>query len=319
MSPRISLNLPEKELYDVVIVGGGPAGLSAALYAARFSLKTIVLDKNSASGALGHAEWIENYPGISEKTSGQALLSLFTEQAKHFGASIVQTTVVGVNFDGDEKEVITADGSYKGKAVIIATGAMGRTPTIKGEADLAGRGVSYCAACDAPFFKGKTVAVVGELDEIVEEIDPVAALADTVYVILRKEARSELLEAMENVRVLNKTAVTEILGDTTVTHLVITDETGVQKTLPVSGIFIFLHGSQPIVDFLYDAVDITPEGCITVNREDMSTSVSGVFAAGDVTCKRFRQVVLSASEGCTAALSAEKYINQRRRARSQWA
>ncbi|MBU7014682.1 MAG: FAD-dependent oxidoreductase [Theionarchaea archaeon] len=318
MSPGTSLNLFEEELYDVVIVGGGPAGLSAALYAARFNLKTIVLDKNPASGALGHAEKIENYPGIPQEISGQALLSTFREQAEHFGASVVQTTAVGVNFDGDIKEVMTAEGSYRGKTVIIATGAMGRKSTLKGEAGFTGRGVSYCAACDAPFFKGKTVAVVGELEEILEEIDPVTAFADIVYIILRKEASSELLEAMENVRILRETSVTEILGDTTVTHLAITDKRGEKKMLPVSGVFIFLHGSSPIVDFLYNTVEVTPEGCVQVNREDMSTSVRGVFAAGDVTCKRFRQVVLSASEGCVAALSAEKYLNQRKRARSQW-
>lgn len=304
--------------YDVVIIGGGPAGLSAAMYAARAQLKTVVVDKNPAAGALGITDKIENYPGVPQKMKGQELLSLFREQAEKFGAEIVQTQVIGVNFEKDVKEVVAADKVYHGKTVIIATGAMGRKPTIKGEAEFTGRGVSYCAVCDAPFFKDKDVAVVGEIKEILEEIDAVTKFARTVYVIPRtlRPEQAELLKD-QNVNVLPNYRVTQIQGTHTVESITLANPHG-EEQLNVSGVFIFLHGSNPITDFLYNAVDITEEGCIKVNKEDMSTSVEGVYAVGDVTCKKFRQVIIAAAEGCTAALSADKYINKRKRMKSQW-
>lgn len=303
--------------YDVIIIGGGPAGLSAALYAARGALKTIVLDKNPAAGALGSTDKIENYPGVN-RTKGADLLSLFFQQAKSFGASRVQTQVVGVDFSQDEKQVITAEKVYTGKTVIIATGAMGRTPTIAGEAAFTGRGVSYCAVCDAPFFKGKKAAVAGNIEEILEELDVVAKFADTVYVIPRTitPEQAAMVREYTNVTVIPG-RVTEILGTKTVESITIVDTEKNEKTLDVAGVFIFLHGNKPIVDFLYNAVDISEKGCITVD-EDMATSVEGVYAAGDVTCKKFRQVVIAAAEGCIAALSADKYINKRKRVRPQW-
>ncbi len=303
--------------YDVIIIGGGPAGLSAALYAARAALQTIVLDKNPAAGALGSTDKIENYPGVPNKMKGADLLLLFRQQAKAFGARIVQTQVVGVDFNQDIKQVITAEKMYTGKTVIIATGAMGRTPTITGEAEFTGRGVSYCAVCDAPFFKGKNVAIAGTIEEILEELDSVVKFASTVYVIPRAitPEQSEGLKTYTNVTVIPG-RITQILGTETVESIKIVDAEKNEKVLDVSGVFIFLHGNKPIVDFLYNAVDIT-DGCITVNK-DMSTSVNGVYAAGDVACKKFRQVIIAAAEGCTAALSADKYINKRKRVRPQW-
>lgn len=303
--------------YDVIIIGGGPAGLSAALYAARGALKTIVLDKNPAAGALGSTDKIENYPGV-HRMKGADLLSLFFQQAKSFGASLVQTQVVGVDFSQDEKQVITAEKVYTGKTVIIATGAMGRTPTITGEAAFTGRGVSYCAVCDAPFFKGKKAAVAGNIEEILEELDVITKFAHTVYVIPRTitPEQSTMVRAYANVRVIPG-QITEILGTKTVESIKIVDAEKNEKPLDVAGVFIFLHGNKPVVDFLYNAVDISEKGCITVD-EDMSTSVEGVYAAGDVTCKKFRQVVIAAAEGCIAALSADRYINKRKRVRPQW-
>ncbi len=311
-------SLDSSEEYDVIIIGGGPAGLSAALYAARSQLKTVVLDKNPTAGALGSTDKIENYPGIIERMKGSELLSMFREQAQKFGAFIEQAQVMGVNFEKDIKEVMTVDKIYSGKTVIIATGSMGRTPTIKGEAEFTGRGVSYCAACDAPFFTGMDVAVIGDIDEILEEINSIAKFARTIYVIPHKKVTREQDEILNipHIRVMN-CRVTEIVGTNTVEGIKITTEKG-EQILSVSGAFIFLHGRNPITDFLYGAVDSTDEGCIKVNKEDMSTSVEGVYAVGDVTCKKFRQVVIAAAEGCIAALSADKYINKRKQVRPQW-
>jgi thioredoxin reductase (NADPH) len=317
LSSVSSLDLTSEE-YDVIIIGGGPAGLSAALYAARSQLKTIVLDKNPTAGALGSTDNIENYPGVPQKMKGSELLSMFREQAQKFGASIEQAQVMGVNFEKDIKEVMTSDKMYSGKTVIIATGSMGRKSTIKGEAEFTGRGVSYCAACDAPFFTGMDVAVIGDIDEILEEIDSIAKFARTIYVIPRKRVTPEQDEILNipHTKVMN-CRVTEIVGTKTVEGIRITAEKE-EQILNVSGAFIFLHGTNPITDFLYSAVDITDQGCIKVNKEDMSTSVEGVYAVGDVTCRKFRQVVIAAAEGCIAALSADKYINKRKQVRPQW-
>lgn len=308
----MSLNLPQ-ELYDVIIIGGGPAGLSAAMYAARATLSTIVLDKSPTAGALAAADAIENYPGV-EKMTGAKLLSLFREQAEKFGAKIVKAQVVGVNFSNEVREVITADKTYSGKTIIIATGSMGRTPSIKGEKEFLGRGVSYCAVCDAPFFTGKDVAVIGEVEEIIEEITPIAKFSSHIYVFPRKKLTPEHFKTLTHpkIEVLSDYKITQILGDNTVKSVVAVDSHDRERTFDVSGVFIYLRGSKPIVDFLYGVVEVTQDGCIKTNPEDKSTSLEGVFAVGDVTCKKFRQVIIAAAEGCTAALAADKYLSKKK-------
>ena len=182
MELALSLKAPE-DVYDVLIIGGGPGGLTAALYAARAKLRTLVIDKNPRAGALAMTELIANYPGVDEEISGADLLSRFRNQAQNFGAELVQAQVLATDLSSDPKTVITSQGTYQGRTVIIAAGALGRTGSIPGERELVGRGVSYCAACDAAFFQGKDVAVIGDSRELPDELELIARFARRVYLI----------------------------------------------------------------------------------------------------------------------------------------
>jgi thioredoxin reductase (NADPH) len=307
-------------IYDVVIIGGGPAGLSAAQYAARAKLKTIVLDKSSAAGALAYAGHIENYPGLMYPLSGKELLAAFRKQAIDFGAEYVETQVVGVKLDGEIKEAYTMGSSYKGRAVIIATGAMGRKPTIKGEAEFLGRGVSYCAVCDAAFYKGKVVCVIGNSEEAVREAGYLTRFAETVYLISptpRLKVEDHPALDAPNIKVMTDYTVTAIEGGDVVEKIRTIDAKKNEAELPLSGVFVYMHGSKPVVDFLYGSVELTEEECVETNRM-METPLPGVFAAGDVICTEVRQVATAAANGCVAALSAEKYVHHRTRRRSDW-
>ena len=309
-------------VYDVIIVGGGPAGLSAAQYAARSNLKTLVVDKSPTAGALAYTSRIENYPGLPEPATGKELLDMFRKQAVTFGAEYVEKQVVGVRLDGEVKEVFTMDETYRGKALIIATGSMGRKPTIKGEAEFLGRGVSYCAICDAAFYRGKTVCVIGDSEEAVKEAGLLTRFADTVYLIspsrkLKVDDDHPTLKA-QNLRVLAGHSVTSIEGNEVVERVRMSSSEQKEIELALSGVFVYLYGSKAIVDFLAGAAELSEEECLVTNKM-METSIPGVFAAGDVTCAEVRQVVIAASNGCIAALSAEKYIHHRKRRKYDWA
>ncbi len=309
-------------LYDVVIIGGGPAGLSAAQYAARSNLKTVVLDKSPTAGALAYSSRIENYPGLIEPLSGRQLLDIFRKQAVEFGAVYTEKQVVGVNLEGKVKEVFTLDETYRGKTVIIATGAMGRKPAIKGEAEFLGKGVSYCAICDAAFFRGKTVCVIGESEEALKEAELLTRFTETVYLIspskgLKVEEDHPYLQ-LTNLRVFLGHRVKSIEGEEVVERIRMSDGHQREKELGVSGVFVYLYGSKPIIDFLGGILEVSEEECIVTNRM-METSIPGIFAAGDVTCTEVRQVVAAASNGCVAALSAEMYLHHRRKHKYDWA
>lgn len=309
-----------ENVYDVVIIGGGPAGLSAAQYASRGKLSTIVLDKSATAGALAYASHIENYPGVLEPLSGKELLDIFRQQALKFGAEIKEAQVVGVRLDGEVKEVYTMDSSYQAKSIIIATGSMGRKPTIKGEAEFLGRGVSYCAVCDAAFYKGKTVCVIGNSEEAVKEAGFLTKFAETVYLISpAKELKVQDHPALglENLKVVYGTVVTAIEGTETVEKIMLKDADKKESELLLSGVFVYIQGSKPVVDFLLGSLSLTEEECIESNRM-METPTPGVFAAGDVTCTEVRQVVTAVANGAVAALSAEKYIHHRTRRKHDW-
>ena len=309
-------------VYDVVIIGGGPAGLSAAQYAARANLTALVIDKSPTAGALAYTNRIENYPGLQEPVSGKDLLDIFRKQAIAFGAELVEKQVIGVKLEGDVKEVHTMDLAYLGKAVIVATGAMGRKPTIKGEGEFLGRGVSYCAICDAAFYRDKTVCVIGDSEEAVKEAGLLAGFADLVYLVtpssrLKVGDDYPTLKKL-NLRVLSGYRVTSIEGNEVVERIRMIDSEERETELELSGVFVYLHGNKAIVDFLGGSVELSEEECLVTNRM-METSIPGVFAAGDVICAEVRQVVIAASNGCIAALSAEKYIHHKKRRKYDWA
>jgi thioredoxin reductase (NADPH) len=308
-------------IYDVIIIGGGPAGLSAAQYSSRSNLSTIVLDKSPTAGALAFTDRIENYPGLPSPVSGRELLDIFRSQAERFGAKYMEEQVIGVMLEEEIKEVNTMENTYRGKTVIVATGAMGRKPSIPGEKEFIGKGVSYCAICDAAFYKGMTVCVVGNSEEAVKEAGVLTRFAGKVYLISPtqelyvgyKELQSDKLSVMRGHKVKS------IEGDEVVKAVRLqSNESGEEREMTVDGVFIYLYGSSPIVDFLNFTVDLSDEKCILSDKM-METSVPGVFTAGDVTCVEVRQVVVAAAYGCIAALSAEKYIHHRKRRKYDWA
>jgi thioredoxin reductase (NADPH) len=310
----------QSDIYDVVIVGGGPAGLTAALYTARAKLRTVIIDKSATAGALAYSSRIENYPGLTSPVTGKELLDTMRKQATGFGAEYAETQVVGIILSEPAREVITMDRTYKGKTVIIGTGSMGRKPAIQGESEFLGRGVSYCAICDAAFYKGKTVCIIGNSEEAIKEIEPLARFAETVYLVsptprLKVEDHPNLRN--ERLRLLSGYKVTAIEGTDIVERIRIIGPDRQESTIQLSGVFVYLHGNKPVTDFLGDAIRTEKDGCISVNSM-METSVPGVFAAGDVTCSEVRQVIVAASQGCLAALSAEKYITNRDMLKSDW-
>ena len=312
--------MQEETVYDVVIIGGGPAGLTAAQYASRARLKTIILDKSATAGALAYSSRIENYPGLTKPLPGKELLDIMREQAIGFGAEYVEAQIIGVNLTEEIKEAITMSMPISGKTMIIATGSMGRKAGIKGEGEFLGRGVSYCAICDAAFYRGFKVCVIGNSEEAVKEAGVLARFAETVYLIsptpkIHVDDHPALKEP--NLKVLAGYTVTSIEGKELVEKIKMTDPDKKETELELAGVFVYLYGNKPVVDFLYNAIETSEDGCIPVNAM-METSVPGVFAAGDVTCTEVRQVVVAASQGCLAALAAEKYLYKRTRYKMDW-
>jgi len=315
----------QNKVWDVIIVGGGPAGAAAALYTARGNLDTLVLYRAEADGALGITSQIENYPGVPGPVSGYELLKTMREQAAKFGAQFEKGTVIGANLKSDIKEVYTEDGRvYKGKTVLIATGALERTSKIPGEDKFLGRGVSYCAICDAHFYKGKPVIVVGDSEYALEEAELLSRFASKVILVVpTKNIKAppemvEKLKSKENVEILLGYRPVEIVGKDAVEGLKVKTPEGEEKIIPAEGVFVFLGGSKPSVKWLMGQVELNEQGGVKVNPETMETSVPGVFAAGDVLGQRYKQAVIAAGQGVIAALNIDKYINNRKDVKVQW-
>jgi len=312
------------DIYDVIIIGGGPAGATAALYTARAELKTLVLDKGLTAGALGITGRIANYPGLTEEVTGAELLERMREQARSFGAEFVSDKVIGVDLASETKVVYGNQGAYEGRIVIIATGSMGRGTKIKGETEFIGRGVSYCATCDAAFFKDQEVLVAGGSDEAIEEGLYLTRFASRVHFLSPSEkliAPEELVEELKanpKVALYKDAKLKEISGNGKVDSATFALKGGEELTLPISGAFIYLQGGRPITDFLEGQLEISEKGCLMVDRE-YRTSIPGVYAVGDVLCEHIKQVVIAAGEGALAGMSAEKALRGRRQIVVDWA
>ncbi|GEA14358.1 MAG: thioredoxin reductase [Moorella sp. (in: firmicutes)] len=299
--------------HDLLIIGGGPAGLTAALYGARGGLDTVVLEMGAPGGQAGLTDRIENYPGFPEGINGMELAMKFAEQARRFGARIEMTTVQGVELNGEIKKAFTGSGEFTARAVIIASGAHPRPLGVPGEEEFRGRGVSYCATCDGAFFRDKKVAVVGGGDSAVEEALFLTRFASQVTIIHRRDALRATKVLQERARDNPKisfcwnTVVTRIKGKEKVGSLELKDvNSGATREEAFDGVFIFI-GLEPNTGFLKGTLTLDSQGYI-VTRENLATSIPGVFAAGDVRAKDFRQVSTAVGDGAVAAMAAERYL-----------
>lgn len=313
--------MQENTAYDVVIIGGGPGGATAALYTARADLKTLVLDKSMSAGALGMTTNVDNYPGMP-RTTGPEIVKTIRGQAESFGAEFRQEQVIGATLAGETKEIYTASGAYTARAVILATGGMGRSSFVPGEEALVGRGVSYCATCDAAFFRGQHVAVVGSSEQAAEEALFLTTFADKVTLVHTGKEPKANPETLEHLKaepkiVLQSGRLTAVEGEAKVTGIKIATDQG-EQVVAVSGVFIFLQGNKPVVDFLGGQIDLSESGCVLINRDTYETSIPGVFAIGDLLCTEIKQAVIAASEGCQAAIHAEKQLRGRKKAMRDW-
>ena len=304
-------------MYDVIIIGGGPAGLTAGLYTSRARLKTLLIEKGFTGGQVMTTEWIENYPGFEDGISGAELSQKMEKQAVKFGLEIAQGSVTGVSSNGKMKEVaLENDTKYEAKAVILATGSNPRPLNIEGEDEFRGRGVSYCATCDGAFFRGATLVVIGGGDSAVEEGIFLTKFADKVYIVHRRDelraCKVVQERAFENPKIefVWDSVPEKIIGDETgVTELYIKNvKTEEQSVIKATGIFIYV-GYDPNTAFLQGLVGLNENNYI-VGNEDMSTSAAGVFVAGDVRKKTLKQIATAVGDGATAAMAAEKYIEE---------
>lgn len=311
------------EVYDVVIIGGGPAGSTCALYTSRAKLKTVVLERSLNASALAMTPKIANYPGVAGEVPGTELLETMRKQAQEFGAEYIRATVIGVDFESDPKFVYTSDSVFAGRTVVVAAGSMGRSDRLPGEDEYIGRGVSYCATCDAAFFAEKEVAVIGDTDTALEEAIFLTRFAKCVHIIaprLELKAWRELIESvLENDKIVIHYGMntSEILGNSFVDGIKVIDAKGIEQRIEVDGVFIFLTGTAPTTDFLRGSLPLSENGCIIVDS-DKSTKVPGVFAIGDMICSHIKQAVVAAADGVVAALSIDKHLNKRERVKMDY-
>lgn len=309
------------ETYDVVIIGAGPAGLAAGLYAARAKLKTLILEKEKAGGQIVNTAEVANYPGGVEEATGPSLIQRMVDQAEEFGAKLVMDTVVDIDFSDKIKTIKAQKDEYKAKSVIIATGAEPRKIGCPGEEEFTGRGVSYCATCDADFFTGLEVFVMGGGDTAVEEAIYLTKFARKVTIIHRRDelraAKSIQEKAFENDKIdfLWDSVITEIKGDGIASSIVVENtKTGEKKEISADeddgafGVFVFI-GNIPNTELFEGHIELA-EGNYIETDDDMKTEIPGVFAAGDVRVKSLRQVVTATADGAIAAVQCERYINE---------
>ena len=308
-------------MYDVIILGTGPAGYTAALYTSRAFLKTLMFSGPELGGQLTTTTDVENYPGFEKGIQGPEMMEIFKGQVERFGTEIILETITRVDFNQQPFKVFTGDKEYQAKSVIIATGATAKYLGLPSEQKFMGKGVSACATCDGFFFKGKEVVVVGGGDPAMEEATFLTRFATKVTVIHRRnEFRASPImykRAKDNpkIEMLTNKVVEEVLGDTSVTGVRIKDiVSGQVEELPIKGFFVAI-GHEPNTKFLNGQIDLDEKGYITVKNNPVleaqtETSVPGIFAAGDCVDPRYRQAIVAAGQGCEAALDVQHYLDE---------
>jgi thioredoxin reductase (NADPH) len=300
--------------YDIVIIGGGPAGLSAGIYTARARLDSLLVERGMVGGQILNTEWVENYPGFPEGVSGFDLTQSMHQQATKFGLETLTAEVTGVGMTAKEKTVQTTQGDFAVRAIIVASGSERQKLGVPGEAEYTGKGVSYCATCDGAFFRDKAVAVVGGGNAAITEALELTKFASQITVIHRRDElrATKILQekafAEPKIEVLWDSVVEEILGETFVNKVRVRNvKSKKESTLDVSGVFMSI-GFRPNTGFLNGILALDDIGAIVAN-EKMETSVPGVYAVGDIRSNSIRQVISAAGDGATAAVNAEKYIS----------
>jgi len=301
-------------MHDVIIIGGGPAGYSAALYSARAGLDTLVLEKMTAGGQMASALSMENYPGFEEPIGGPDLALKMEKQARKFGAVVTFDTVTDLDLDSEIKVVKTENRTYYSKAVILCMGASPRTLGLPKEDILTGAGVSYCAVCDGALFRGRTVAVVGGGDTAAEDVLYLSRFCPRVYLVHRRDKlrASKILQKdlfnNKKIEFIWDSVIDELIGQSGLEGIRVKNLiTGEKRVLDVEGLFVAI-GTTPNTSLVSGKVSLDADGYI-ITDEKMLTNIPGVFAAGDVRSKYLRQVITAASDGAVAAYSAEHYIN----------
>ncbi len=304
-----------KKCYDIVIVGAGPAGLTAAIYAARAKLEAVVIERFSPGGQIALSDFVENYPGFDEGIPGMELTERMRRQAERFGASFITAEAKGLEEYRDKKVVYADSDWYEARTVIVATGTSPKQLGVEGEKEFVGKGVSYCATCDGPFYKGLEVAVVGGGDTAVQEAIFLTNFASKVYLIHRRDRLraapilQERLFKNEKIEVLWDTVVERIEGGHSVERLLLKNvKTNQLKELPVAGVFIFV-GIKPNTAFVEDVLELDANGFVITN-ENLETNIPGVYAAGDVRRKSLRQVVTACADGAVAVYQAQQFIER---------
>jgi thioredoxin reductase (NADPH) len=303
------------DVRDVIIIGSGPAGYTAAIYAARAKLNPLVFEGSvTAGGALMQTTDVENYPGFPDGIMGPELMDSFRKQAERFGAELVADDVVSVDLTVTPKVVKTDSGTFTAKSVIIATGSKYKELGVPGEKELSGHGVSFCATCDGFFFRGQDIAVIGGGDSAIEEATFLTRFANSVTIIHRRsELRaSKIMQdrafANEKIKFLWDSQVVEVIGDNKISGLRVKNvRGGSEQVLPVSGVFVAI-GHLPRSELFAGQLEIDSEGYLVVQQPTTRTAIEGVFACGDVVDHTYRQAVTAAGTGCSAAIDAERWL-----------
>jgi thioredoxin reductase (NADPH) len=303
--------------YELVIIGGGPAGITAGIYAARARIKTLLIEKALMGGQINFTDRIENYPGFKGGISSRELCQSLEYQIKELGLPVETAEVKEITLNEKEKLIKLDDRLIKSNALIIATGATPNTLGVEGEEKLTGRGVSYCAICDGPLFRNMSVAVIGGGDKALEEALFLSKFAKEVFIIHRRDKfrgtkiLQETVFSEKNIHIIWNSVLGEIKGNQSVESVTLKDvKTQEEHDLPVQGVFVFV-GIHPNSELVRDKVKLDQLGCI-ITDENMETSERGVFAAGDVRAKQLRQITTAVGDGATATFAAQRYLESQK-------